>query len=161
MKLTDEQIDDLIKNFRLASITWGEDANHLTTKTWKALLELKELRSKPLCVVPSDKEIREQAIRYATIMGNDFIYDDEELVREQVEYDLNDGFVSGAKWIKSKLTPITPTQWNKIREALEDSKERMELSHDPDEDGPDDLISVIDRALELMDSIHQEISKNG
>lgn len=158
MKITDEQVKEirdqisrLRKGRQKSSIEClGPEHTILDRDVLEELLnlreELKELRSKPLCVVPSEEEIRKQAIRYATIMGNDFIDDDEELIREQVEYDVNDGFISGAKWIKSQITHITPTQWSQIREALENYSKCGEWVSTSDADD----------ALELMDSIRKE-----
>jgi hypothetical protein len=64
-------------------------------------------------------------------------------------------FLKELKELRSNIV-LTKAQWIQIREALEDSKERMELSHDPDVDESDDLIFSIVKALELMDSIHKE-----
>ena len=134
MEITNEQIEELIAAYEQAN----DDDLSLTISFLK---ELKDLRSKPLCVAPSEDDVQYEAFRFSE--EETLSFSDHMAPWKRAGYV---GFEEGAYYMRNAIKPITPTQWSQIRDAL------CEALYNDDFDG-----TQIAQAVELMDSIRKDV----
>lgn len=110
MKITDEQLDNLINHWNEARFARINGDEYLA-----ALTELKELRAKPVAVVPSHTEILSMSTIHGTIKDLQCPACGEETIWEG----FSKSFEEGAKYITSRIRPIAAEQLDEIERALE------------------------------------------
>lgn len=102
MKITDEQLNNLIH-------FWNKDSfDRIKGKEFLAALkELKALRAKPVAIVPQmlGSKLEKRATAYWERTGG----------RAQSFYE---GWRECESWMRDQITPITPSQLDKIEKAL-------------------------------------------